>query len=29
VYGSPQLDALLDGDDGQLQELLQELRAAF
>jgi len=29
VYGSPQLDALLEGSDERLQELLQELGRAF
>lgn len=29
VYGSPQLDALLEDSDERLQELLQELGSAF
>lgn len=29
VYGSPQLDALLEGSDERLQDLLQELGSAF
>lgn len=29
VYGSPQLDALLEGSDERLQQLLAELGAAF
>lgn len=29
VYGSPQLDALLEGSDERLQQLLAELGSAF